>query len=115
MARQKKPASQIKGKTINKAIQQKLMEEEQKLLTNTDSIYDIIPDNLDDVAKQYYKFLVTELKDTNILCDLDITTVANAADCISKMQECDYIIQSEGLFEKTIDRFGNEVKKLTQL
>ena len=66
MARPRKPASLKKGKSETKAQLEARAEQEQKLKGNT-NLFENIPEHLDELAKQYYKFLVTELEISNIL------------------------------------------------
>lgn len=110
MARRKKPVTLKKGNDENKEmLQRRLMEEER--LKGTDEMLYELPDHLDDMAKVYYVFIVKELKHANILCNLDKPTIEQASDCLSKIRQCDDIINTEGVRVEQIDRYGNKQVK----
>ena len=110
MAMPRKPASLKKGNTESKEMlkERELLEEK---LRGNDNLLEEVPAHLDEYAKEYYVFLIEELKESGLLCNLDIPTIANAADCVSKMIECDNIINRDGLIEVSYDKFGTPIKK----
>ena len=110
MARKKKPASLKKGKDENKAWIESRMAEEEKLKGDNKMLYDI-PDYLDELAQNYYVFLVKELEESDILCNLDKPTLEQTADCLSKIRQADEEINKDGLMLTTIDRYGAEIIK----
>ncbi|AJO60821.1 MULTISPECIES: phage terminase small subunit P27 family [Bacillus] len=110
MARPRKPASLKQGHSESKAQLEERAEAEQELLGNDDLVNEI-PEHLDELAQEYYKFLTTELEISNILCNLDIPLLEQTADCLSKMRQADEIINKEGLILNTIDRYGNDLIK----
>jgi P27 family predicted phage terminase small subunit len=110
MARPKKPASLKVGHSESKAQLEERAQAEQELLGN-DDLLGVIPDHLDDLAQEYYKFLISELEISNILCNLDIPLLEQTADCLSKMRQADEIINKEGIILNTIDRYGNDLIK----
>ena len=110
MARPRKPASLKKGKSETKAQLEVRAEQEQKLKGNT-NLFENIPEHLDELAKQYYKFLITELEISNILSNLDIPLLEQTADCLSKMRQADDIINKEGIIIRQLDRYGHEIIK----
>jgi len=110
MPRPRKPASLKKGKSETKAQLEIRAEKEEKLKGNGD-LFKNIPNHLDELAKEYYKFLVTELEISNILSNLDIPLLEQTADCLSKMRQADEIINEEGIIIKQIDRYGHEIEK----
>jgi P27 family predicted phage terminase small subunit len=110
VARPRKPASLKKGKSETKA-QLKIREEAEKRLMGKDDLLKEIPDYLDPMAQAYYKFLVNELEISDILSNLDIPLLEQTADCLSKMRQCDDIINKEGLIIYQEDRYGNSQVK----
>lgn len=110
MARLRKPASLKKGKSESKEQLKERAEEEEKLKGNTD-LFKNIPEYLDDLAKQYYLFLITELEISNILSNLDIPLLEQTADCLSKMRQADEIINAEGIIINQKDRYGSDCIK----
>lgn len=110
MARKKKPATLKTGKDENKAWIQSRMEEEDKLKGDNKLLYDI-PEYLDELAQNYYVFLVKELEASDILCNLDKPTLEQTADCLSKIRQADEEINKNGLMLVTMDRYGMEIVK----
>lgn len=106
MGRPRKPASLKKGKSETKEHLEARAEVEQKLKGSSDLIYNI-PEQLDELAIEYYKFLIEELEDSNILSNLDIPILTQTADCLSKMEQADSIIKSEGIIFYKPDNAGN--------
>lgn len=107
MGRRKKPVALKRGNDENKEMLQKRLEEEKKLKGSDEMLYEL-PEYLDEMAKVFYVFIVKELKDADILCNLDRPTIEQAADCLSKIRQCDDIINKEGIRIKQIDRYGNK-------
>lgn len=110
MSRRKKPVSLYKGNDLNKATLQARLEQEEKLRGTDEMLYDL-PEYLDDMAKQYYVIIVKELEDSQILCNLDKPTIEQASDCLSKIRQCDDMINKEGIKVTQIDRYGNKQEK----
>ena len=110
MARPRKPAALKKGKSETKEELKIRAEAEEKLIGDTDLLKDI-PDYLDPLAQAYYKFLVHELEISEILSNLDIPLLEQTADSLSKMRDCDKIINEEGVIITDVDRYGNDVVK----
>lgn len=106
MARPRKPASLKQGKSESKAQLLIRAEAEQSLMGSADLLQEI-PDHLDELAQDYYRFLVTELEISDILSNLDIPLLEQTADCLSKMRQADAIINEEGLILEQLDRYGN--------
>ena len=107
MARARKPASLKAGKSETKeqlAIRESI---EQQLLGNTDKVT-IVPDHLNELAKVYYQYLVSELEISGLLSNLDIPVLEQTADSLSKIRECDENLNDEGLVITRIDRYGHE-------
>ena len=111
MARPRKSASTKKGNSESKAQLQKRLELEQSMVGSSELV-DHVPPYLDSYAQVYYLFIVENLKESNIpLANLDIPTIAQMSDCLSKMQQCDEVIASKGLIIDTVDRYGNPMLK----
>jgi len=110
MARPRKPAAVKAGKSETKAH----LEEREKIekeMKGSDDKISIVPEQLDDVGAEYYKFLIEELKSSDFLSNLDIPLLTQTADALSKMQAADYILKQEGIIYETIDKFGNSIPK----
>lgn len=110
MVRPRKPASLKQGKSESKAQLEIRAEAEERLKGNTDLFKDV-PEHLDELAQEYYYFIVTELEISDILSNLDIPLLEQTADCLSKMRQADEIINEEGIIIKQQDRYGNELIK----
>ena len=105
MARLKKPASLKQGKSESKAQLQERAEIEDRLKGNTDLFKDV-PEHLDELAQQYYLFIVTELEISDVLSNLDIPLLEQTADCLSKIRQADKIINEDGIMINQEDRYG---------
>ena len=99
-----------KGKSETKEQLRVRAAAEEKLMGENDLIYDV-PEHLDDLAKEYYEFLVKELEISKILSNLDIPLLEQTSDALSKMRQCDVIINKEGLSISSIDKYGSEIVK----
>lgn len=110
MSRQRMPAIHKAGKSETKAHLDERAEIEAQL-AGDGSLIEQIPEQLDDLGKQYYEFLVDELKVSGILSNLDIPILTQTADCLSKMHQADLIINKEGILWRGEDKFGNEILK----
>ncbi|EEL89660.1 Phage terminase, P27 [Bacillus cereus AH1272] len=110
MARPRKPARFKKGRSENKQELSARDKQEQRLMGNTDKLK-TVPDYLDPLAKAYYKFLITELEISELLTNLDIPILEQTADSLSKLRQCDDILNTEGILITTYDRNGNEIMK----
>lgn len=88
----------------------KMMEQEEKIKGNSEKVTDI-PDHLDDLAKEYYKYITEELEVSGLLSNLDIPLVEQTADCLSRMREADIIIQQRGVVVEQKDRNSNDIVK----
>lgn len=110
MARPRKPASLKQGKSETKEQLKIRAEAEERLMGNTNLLKDT-PDYLDELAQAYYNFLVHELEISDILSNLDIPLLEQTADSLSKMRQCDDILNEEGLILRTFDRYGNDLIK----
>ena len=106
MSRQRKPACLKQGKSESKA-QLKQREQIEQMLSGDDDLVYSVPQNLDSKAQVFYQFIVEELRHSNILTNIDIPLVEQTADCLSKMRECDILIEKMGLFYEELDRYGN--------
>ncbi|WP_144529400.1 phage terminase small subunit P27 family [Bacillus mobilis] len=110
MARPRKPARFKQGKSETKQQLSVREEQEQRLMGDNDKLQ-YIPNYLDETAKAYYKFLITEMEISGLLTNLDIPLLEQTADALAKLKQCDDIINKEGLIIQPIDRYGHEVMK----
>lgn len=111
MARPRTPAKYKKGKSETKEHLEARSKIEEEMSGNTDKLYDV-PEVLDDLGKDYYLFILHELEESGILSNLDIPIVQQTADCLSKMDQCDEILnEHKSLLYITYDNRGNEVLK----
>ena len=106
MARQRKPAALKQGKSESKAQLQQRKQIEDMLNGDDDLVYSV-PQNLDAKGQVFYQFIVEELRHANILTNIDIPLIEQTADCLSKMRECDIMLEKNGLFYEELDRYGN--------
>lgn len=106
MSRQRKPAVLKQGKSESKAQLKQRQQIEEMLSGNDDLVYSV-PQNLDSKGQMFYKFIVEELRHSNILTNIDIPLIEQTADCLSKMRECDILLDKMGLFYEELDRYGN--------
>lgn len=107
MSRARKPASLKAGKSETKEQLAARGAIEKQLLGGTDKI-GIVPEHLDELAKVYYQFLVTELEISGLLSNLDVPVLEQTADTLSKIRECDENLNKDGLVITKIDRYGHE-------
>lgn len=110
VGRPRKPANLKEGKSETKAHLEERNQIEQELKGSDDKVYDI-PEQLDDLAQEYYLFLIEELEASNILSNLDIPLLTQTADTLSKMQKADQVINKEGIIYEVFDKFGNTIPK----
>ncbi|AUN22520.1 terminase [Clostridium botulinum] len=94
MAKAPKPI-ELQNKHLTKEEIENRKEQEDRLKGADNKVYKS-PKNLSKEEKKIYKFLVNELKESGILCNLDITILKSTADSIYRMEEC----------KKNIDTYG---------
>jgi len=80
--------------------------EEKKLKGKSTKVYRA-PTHLSKEEKKVYRFIVNELKESDVLNNLDITIVEVAADSVLKMKECKDIIEDLGI---VLSSGGKKVK-----
>lgn len=113
MAKQKTPAylrAETKSHHHNKKELEAMVKREEQLRGDNDMIHQP-PETLSDLGKLYYLFIVRELDKRNILSNLDIPMVEQAADCLDKMQIADEMLNKDGMFIQARDSRGNEFLK----
>lgn len=103
MPRPKSPARVKKGKSESKETLEKRSSIEESLKGNCD-IIDIVPRGLCKDGALYYKFIINELKDLEILSNIDVPTLKITADCLAKIDQLEEIIQEDGLMVEVPDR-----------
>jgi len=107
MPRPRKPAVLKAGKSESKEHLDARALVEDDLKGGTDLVTTYIPDNLDDIAKAYYKFIVKELEAGNILANLDIPMLSQMAEALSMMDRLKEFYDTEGMIIYKTDRNGN--------
>lgn len=110
MARTSKPSSVRKGKDLNKEELLRRQEIEERLMGNSEQI-DKIPEDLNDISKIYYKWLVQELKVTGILSNIDIPLLEQTSTCLYIIRECVLNIDKFGILVNGEDKYGNPLLK----
>lgn len=110
MPKPRKPAALKQGKSETKAQLQVREEQEQRLMGGTDMVKNV-PEYLDSLAKAYYKYMITELEIGGLLSNLDIPLLEQTADALSKLRQCDDILNKEGIKIDQVDRYGNMMTK----
>lgn len=100
MVRYQKPASLKSYKTNrehNKAQIKAMADKEEELKGYSEKVADV-PDYLSDLAKEYYKFIVSELEISGILSNLDIPILVQTAETLAIIRECDDDIKENTMF-----------------
>lgn len=87
-----------------------MKKQEAALRGSTDNVMEV-PGHLSDLGKQYYKNIVEEMKDNELLGNLDIPLVSLTAETLSIIRDCEERINDEGLFYTIEDRNGAKVQK----
>ncbi|MCT4543496.1 MAG: phage terminase small subunit P27 family [Vallitalea sp.] len=98
MAKASKPV-EMTSKHLTKQEIAERKKEEEKLKGNDDKVYKP-PSHLSKEEKKLYKFLVKELRESSILCNLDITILETTVDAIVNMQKCKQKINELGIVVK---------------
>ncbi|NKF05294.1 phage terminase small subunit P27 family [Clostridium gasigenes] len=94
MARAAKPVD-LQSSKMGKAEKKKRKEAEEKLKGNKNLVYKA-PTDLDKEEKKIYLFITKELKNADVLCNLDIEMIKITVDAIMRMNECKAIIKTHG-------------------
>lgn len=110
MARPRKPATVKAGKSETQESLNERAEVEEQMAGNDNLVW-VVPDDLDEYAKEYYEFLINEFSESNFLSNLDVPILSQTADCLSKMKQADEILALEGIKYDTFDKFGNSIPK----
>lgn len=113
MAKQKTPAYlrlETGSHHHNKKDLEDMVKREEAMRGDNDMIHDP-PETLSEIGKGYYLFIVKELDKSNILSNLDIPMVEQAADCLDKMAIADAMLNEDGMFIQARDSRGNEFLK----
>lgn len=110
MVRPRKPAQVKAGKSETKEHLNERSKVEEQMAGNNDRIK-YVPETLDSLGKEYYKILIGDLSEAAFLSNLDIPLLTQTADCLSKMQQADEIIDEDGLMYVTYDKMGNKIPK----
>lgn len=113
MVKPKTPASyrQDSGGNHHNKEQLKQMKDIEDNLKGSDNLLDEAPEYLSEIGKEYYYFIVGELKDRGILSNLDKPLIEQTADCLDKMFIADSILNEEGMFIDVINSRGEKQLK----
>lgn len=110
MGRPRKPAQLQTGNSTSKEEKERLQRAEEQLQGGRELVHEI-PEHLDDVAKAYYKFIVEELEISGLITNLDVPLVEQVADSLSKIKQCDEILNREGLIIEIPNSSGVDVPR----
>lgn len=89
MARTCKSVATREMANLSKEEREKLEFHERAQMSGAIELY-TVPKDMRDGARKWYQFLLNKLLETNVLlCDLDIPTLRNAANCLAMLEECD--------------------------
>ncbi|RXI57423.1 phage terminase small subunit P27 family [Clostridium tetani] len=95
MAKAPKPI-ELQSKHLTKEEIENRKEQEERLKGASNKVYKT-PKNLSKEEKKIYKFLVDELRESGILCNLDIIILKTTCDAICRMEECKENIKAYGV------------------
>ena len=101
-----KPITLATGHRTKEEIQQR-KENEERLKGSNDRVH-IAPRWLCKDGKKEYKRLVKDLKNSNILTNVDIPVVAIVADAYAKMHQLNEVLKNEGMFITKLSDRGAE-------
>lgn len=109
MPRPKKPAAVTQGHNESKS-DLIARQEDEKQLAGADDELRTVPQTIasDDLAVEYYHEVVSLLEDSGILSNLDRYGVGAIADCLSKIQQSNEIINTEGHIITQITKAGDK-------
>lgn len=100
IARPSKSANTIVGKHGKENLERRIVEE--KRLKGCQN--NLKPSNkLNNNQKKIFRFIVKTLENTNILGSLDSYILERAAVCIDTIQQCEEILNTQGLFDENGD------------
>ena len=105
-----KPANAVTGNKISKSVLEKIDKIEQTFVLGNQDDLEVIPDELngDNVATQYYGYILKEIKKMNLpIANVDKPFLIEAAFCLSKIREAKIDMNRNGLVEDKMDKNGN--------
>ena len=105
-----KPANAVTGNKISKSDLEKIDKIEQTFVLGNQDDLEVIPDELngDNVATQYYGYILKEIKKMNLpIANVDKPFLIEAAFCLSKIREAKIDMNCNGLVEDKMDKNGN--------
>lgn len=105
-----KPANAVTGNKISKSDLEKIDKIEQTFVLGNQDDLEVIPDELkgDNVATQYYGYILKEIKKMNLpIANVDKPFLIEAAFCLSKIREAKIDMNRNGLVEDKMDKNGN--------
>ena len=105
-----KPANAVTGNKISKSDLEKIDKIEQTFVLGNQDDLEVIPDELngDNIATQYYGYILKEIKKMNLpIANVDKPFLIEAAFCLSKIREAKIDMNRNGLVEAKMDKNGN--------
>ena len=108
MARPKKPTHLLNSHGYSKE-QLKEMERLEEEMCGNDDIVGVVPKDLNDIAKIYYRYLIDNLRNSKIkISNLDRPLIETTADCLSRIYIARKAIDEQGMVIEKIDKNGNK-------
>ena len=108
MARPKKPAHLLNSHGYSKEQLEEMKRLEEEMCGN-DDIVGVIPEDLNDIAKIYYRYLIDNLRNSGVkISNLDRPLIETTADCLSRIYIARKAIDEQGMVMEKIDKNGNK-------
>lgn len=105
--RYRMPSALGTSHNISKSEREEMADMEAKLSGGSNKLEEV-PDWIDELAQQYYVYIIKELEIANILCNLDLFVVTQTAQALSDIQHLTEQLNKEGLTIVVYDKAGNE-------
>lgn len=99
-----------KDRNYNTKQIESMKKQEAALRGNTDNVMEV-PNHLSDLGKHYYSSIVEEMKQSEVLGNLDIPLISLTAETLAIIRDCEERINDDGLFYTVTDRNGDIVQK----
>ena len=107
MARPKKPSHLLNSHGYSKEQIEELKRIEEEMCGN-DDIVGIVSEDLNDIAKIYYRYLIDNLRESGVkISNLDKPLIETTADCLSRIYIARKAIDEQGMVIEKIDKNGN--------
>lgn len=106
----KKLSGKDRDRNSTKGEIEKMRKVEDNIGGRSEMVTDV-PENLSDLGKEYYSFIVNQMEVSGILKNLDIPIVSIASETLAIIEKCDQEIREYGLFYEEPDRNGRMIRK----